>query len=187
MKYPILFIHGFAGGRYEYQPIISFLKKHGNSVCYEFVYEKKFGIASLKKIADELHEFVISNVKEPEIDIVAMSQGGVIARWYIGKYRDKKIRRCITLCSPHHGSLLAYIGIFPGIKDLQPGSPFLKELDSDGAEYYTVYNPLDLMVVPGWSGKMEKAKENKCVYALAHPLTFWNKKTCEFILRVLST
>ena len=187
MNYPILFIHGFAGGKYEYQPIISFLKTHGDPVCYEFFYARKFGQVSISAIGDELHEFIVKHISEPEIDVIAFSQGGVIARWYIAHYQDKKIRKCITLCSPHSGSLVANIGVLPGIKDLQPNSPLLEQLDTKKAEYYAVYNPLDLMVFPGWSAKLACARENKKILALSHQLTFWRKKTLRYILSVLST
>ncbi len=186
MKHPILFIHGFAGGSYEFKPIIRYLKSHDDPVCYEFVYKKKFGQVSLKVIAQELHEFIITHVPEPELDIVAISQGGVIARYYIAHYQDRKIRKCITLCSPHHGSLLAYIGILPGIKELQPHNSFLKKLDVKKAEYYAVYNPADLMVFPGWFAKFREAKENKRVLSLLHPLTFSNQATLKFIYNTLS-
>lgn len=187
MKNPIVFIHGFGGGSYEYKPIIRYLKKHDDPVCYEFCYKKKFGQVSLKVIAQELHEFILAHVTEPELDIVAISQGGVIARYYIAHYQDRKIRKCITLCSPHQGSLLAYIGILPGIKELQPSSSFLKELDVKNAEYYAVYNPADLMVLPGWFAKLREAKENKKVFSLLHPFTFSDRTTLKFIYNTLKT
>lgn len=185
MKNPILFIHGFGGGSYEFNPIIRYLKSYGNPVCYEFHYKKRFGQVSLAVIAQELHEFIIANVPEPEFDIVAISQGGVIARYYIAHYQDRKIRKCITLCTPHRGSLLAYVGIFPGIKELKPSSFLLKELDVRKAEYYAVYNPLDLMVFPGWFAKLKEAKENKRVFSLLHPFTFSNTATLKFIYDTL--
>jgi len=185
MKHPILFIHGFGGSEYEYKPIIKFLKNHGNPNCYRFIYKEKFGQSSIKLIAEHLHEYIVKNVSEAEIDVIALSQGGIIARYYIAHYSDKKINKCITICTPHSGSLVAYLGFLPGMKELRPNSSLLKDLDIDRAEYYAVYNPLDLFVVPGWSAKLEFAKENKKVYSLLHPLTFWNKNTLNFILSIL--
>jgi triacylglycerol lipase len=185
MKNPILFIHGFGGGKYEYQPVIRFLKKHSNPVCYEFVYKDKFGQSSMKLIAEDLHKYIVKNIPEQELDIIGFSQGGIIARYYISHYSDKKINKCITLCTPHSGSLMAYVGFFPGIKELQPNSLLLKDLDTGKAEYYAVYNPLDLFVFPGWHAKFKFAKENKRVFALLHQLTFWNKRTLNFISSVL--
>lgn len=185
MGNPILFIHGFGGGKYEYKPVIKFLKNHSDPVCYEFVYKDKFGQSSIKLIAEHLHKYITENIFEPEIDVIAFSQGGIIARYYISHYSDTKVNKCITLCTPHSGSLMAYLGFFSGIKELQPNSPLLKNLDITKAEYYAVYNPFDLFVFPGWYAKLKFAKENKKVYALLHPLTFWKKKTLNFIISVL--
>ncbi|MDP2630328.1 MAG: hypothetical protein Q8P56_02875 [Candidatus Uhrbacteria bacterium] len=185
MKNPVLFIHGFGGGAFEYEPIIRFLSERGTFKSYQFSYQENLGQVSLRILARQLHEFICSNVSENEIDIIALSQGGIIARLYIAQYDDIRVRKCITLCTPHHGSLLAYFGILPGIKELQPSSILLKELDCTKARYFAVYNPFDLMVVPGWSGYLEEAEENKRVWALFHPLTFFHPKTLRFIERVL--
>lgn len=178
---PIVFIHGFGGGVWEYEPIIRFLSERGDSTPYRFSYQKNLGQVSLKVLAHQLHEFICSTVSEHEIDIVALSQGGIIARLYIALYDDVKVRKCITLCSPHKGSLLACVGIFRGIKELQPSSSLLKQLDRTKARYYAVYNPLDLMVIPGWSGRLDGAVANKPVWAAFHPLTFSHPETLAFI------
>ena len=185
MKYPILFIHGFGGTAQEYSPIIQYLKSFGQVVHYDFSYNEKFGQISLRDIARELNVFVEKNISGKEFDIVALSQGGNIARYYIKHFARGRVRKCVTVCTPHKGSLLAYIGIFPGIRDLQPSSTFLGELDTEHAEYYAVFNPLDLMVFPGWNAKLSCAKENKCVWSLSHPLTFTNRVTHDFILSSL--
>lgn len=185
MKKSVLFIHGFGGGKYEYKPVIKFLKDHGDFVCYEFEYNEKFGLTSLKLIAEKLHKYVSEFVKEPEIYIIGFSQGGIIVRYYIRHFSDKKVKKCITLCTPHKGSLIAsVVGVFPGIKELQPNSQLLKELDTK-TDYYAVYNPLDLMVFPGWRARLDCAKENKMIFSFSHQLTFWRKKTLKYILSIL--
>jgi len=186
MNNPILFIHGFGGGKYEYKPVIKFLNNNGDHKCYEFVYKEKFGQSSLKIIAEHLHKYVAEHIAEPKLDIVAISQGGIIARYYISNYSDKKIDKCVTLCTPHSGSLVAYFGFLPGIKELRPGSQLLKNLDTKKAEYYAVYNPFDLFVFPGWKAKLNCAKENKKIYSALHQFTFWNKRTLNFILSALN-
>lgn len=185
-KNPILFIHGFAGGKSDYQPIITYLKSRGALTWYEFIYTRNIGQVSLRVIAEQLHDFITQNVIEKEIDMIALSQGGVVARYYIKHFDDVNVGRCVTLCTPHRGSLLANIGILPGIKDLQPESALLAELDIQKTEYYAVYNPLDLMVFPGWHARLDGAKQNKCVLSLTHPRTFNNSTTLAFIESVLS-
>ena len=180
LKRPIVFIHGFGGGSYEYQPISRFLQEQGLAPCYEFSYTEKIGQVSLKKIAWQLNAF-LQTLPDHEFDIVALSQGGIIARLAIAYLIGKKIRTCVTVCTPHHGSLLAYVGFLPGIRELRPGSPLFHELDSSRATYYAVWNPLDMMVIPGSSAKFEHAQENKKVVALLHPLTFSHPETIKFL------
>lgn len=186
MKNPILFIHGFGGGRHEYTPVINFLKNNGNYKCYEFVYKEKFGQTSLKTIAEHLHNHIDKHILEQNLDVVAFSQGGIVARYYISHYSDKKIEKCITLCTPHSGSLMAHLGFLPGMRELRPDSELLKNLDTEKTQYYAVYNPLDLFVFPGWYAKLSCAKENKKIYSILHQFTFWNKKTLNFILSTLN-
>jgi triacylglycerol lipase len=184
---PIVLIHGFGGGAYEFKPIIRFLKKNRVIKCYEFTYNQKFGQVSLKSISEEFSAFIKKNVAEKEFYIIGISQGGIIARYYIQNSKDRKIRKCITVCTPHKGSLLAYLSWKPGFLDLRPGSKLLTELNKkkDTTRYFCVYNPLDLMVFPGTNAILDKAAENKRVISLAHPLTFWAKPTLCFILKKL--
>lgn len=182
---PIIFIHGLGGGSYEYKPVINFIEKNLKVKIYEFTYARRFGQVSLNDIARELSEYINNNVKEGQINIIAFSQGGIVARSYITNYSDKKIDKCITVCTPHNGSFFAYFLFLKGIKELRPKSLLLRNLDIHKASYYSVYNPLDLVVFPGISAKFKHAKENKKVFALLHKFTFTNKNTLEFILNVL--
>lgn len=186
---PILFIHGFGGGRYEYKPIIRYLKEKGFSKFYEFTYKERFGTISLDDLAKRISVFSEEKVKEKSIDIIGISQGGIIARNYIQNYNtSKNIKKCITICSPHHGSLSAYLLPLKGSIELRPKSKFLEKIignKSDKTDYYCIYTPFDLMVIPGWSGKLPNAKENKAVYAPLHPLAFWCRSTLDFIYNSL--
>lgn len=186
MRRPIVFIHGFGGGKQEYTPIIRFLTADSTVTCYQFSYDQKFGQISLSLIADKLNEYVSANVSETAFDIVALSQGGIIARSYIARYHDRQIGACVTVCTPHRGSLLARIGILPGIKELAPSSSFLRNLDSEKTAYYAIYNPLDLMVFPGTYARFDSARENKKILTWTHPLTFSHPLTLAYIKRVLA-
>jgi triacylglycerol lipase len=186
---PIVFLHGFGGGRYEFQPIIRFLKKHGFLKFYEFTYVEKFGEVHLTELEKKFSDFIKNNVKEKNIIIIGISQGGIIARIFLGRNKNKIVEKCITLCTPHNGSLSAYLLKRKGFLDLRPNSELLSNLnnsDETKLTFYSVYTPFDLMVFPGWNAKFSKAKENKRVFALLHPLAFWCKPTLRFILKSLN-
>ena len=183
----ILFVHGFAGNRRQYRPIISFLRRHGFTQFYEFSYAQRFGQAPIAEIAHQLDTFVRTQINENKVDCIAISQGGIIARYFIQRYGERKIRRCITLCAPHHGSWMAYLLPWHGVVNLRPASPLLRQLNDadDHTPYYCVWTPFDLMVVPGWSARLRSAVGNHRVWSLAHPLAVRSRASLRFILNCL--
>lgn len=181
---PILFIHGFGGTEEQYQPIIKFLKEKGIKDFYEFNYDNKFGLAPIKELAKELSEFLSKNVKEENINIIAISQGGIIALAYLKYFKNKNVERLFTLCSPHKGSRLAKIMNLPGLIDLRPNSGLLKDLEifveENKINIFSVYTPFDLMVFPGWNARSKYGKK-KIVFAPTHPSAFSWPATTRFI------
>jgi hypothetical protein len=189
----VLFIHGFGGGVYEYRPIQKFLKdKFGDQIAfYEFAYKEKFGQKELGFIADKLTKYIDEKLKDKRFCVIAFSQGGII--WRIYESQNHSLNNCtdkvITICTPHNGSWLAYIfGFFlPGVRDLKPDSLLLQKLNNQktNLKYYSIYNPLDLMVFPGTNAIFDQAVINKRVCDIGHMFTFWNKKTLNFVKEVL--
>lgn len=184
-KIKVIFVHGFGGGRYEYQPLINFLKNY-KIKSYEFLYKERFGQVSLKKIAKQLNEFIRKNVKGKFI-LLGLSQGGIISTYYLEYLNGKKFcEKCIAICTPFYGSNLAYLFSLKGAKELRPKSVFLKKLrekiKKSKVKYYSIWNPLDLAVFPGKNANLEYARKSKKVISILHPKTFWEKETKEFIL-----
>ena len=127
---PILFIHGIVGDSKQYQPAINYLREKGIDNFYQFTYDNRFGLTPIRLIATELAEFIAKNVKEDDINIVAFSQGGIIALSYLKFYKNKNVKKLFTVCTPHKGSALAKIFDLKGLIDLRPKSELLRELDA---------------------------------------------------------
>ncbi|MDD5110740.1 MAG: alpha/beta fold hydrolase [Patescibacteria group bacterium] len=184
----ILLIHGFGADRRQYRPIVRYLRRHGFSQFYEFEYRKKFGQVPIAHLAQQLDDYVRQNIREPHVDCIAISQGGMIARYFIQRHNPRLIRCCITLCTPHHGTLAAHLLPWKGLMDLRPGSPLLRQLNqtADATPYYCVWTPFDLMVIPGWSARLPQAAKNLRVWSLAHPLAFRSRAALRFIAACLT-
>lgn len=180
----VLFIHGFGGDRRQYQPIIRFLRRNNFGRFYEFTYRQNVGQVPIADIAKQLHDFVRSTIHEPSIDCIAISQGGIIARYYIQHYNGSLIRRCVTICTPHQGSWLAYLLPWRGLVDLRPSSDMLRQLreSHDQTAYACVWTPFDCMVLPGWNAKLSGARRTRRVWSLAHPLAMRSRTTLHFVL-----
>ncbi|MCX6722992.1 MAG: hypothetical protein NT094_02870 [Candidatus Staskawiczbacteria bacterium] len=185
---PILFVHGIVGDAKQYQPIIKYLRKKGINNFYEFSYESRIGIHPIKVIAEELADYIKENVKEENINIIAFSQGGIIALAYLKFFKNKDIDKIFTICSPHKGSALAYLLNLPGFIDLRPNSKLLKELEDftqgNKINIYSLYTPLDLVVLPGWNAK-PKHGQTKMVLAPTHTSAFSWPSTMDFIYKNL--
>ncbi|MCA9295896.1 MAG: hypothetical protein KC983_05250, partial [Phycisphaerales bacterium] len=70
-----------------------------------------------------------------EVDVIAVSMGGLVARHCAlprsSDGRRLNIRRLFTISSPHQGAKLAWLGFFdPRAYDMKPGSDFLRRLDA---------------------------------------------------------
>jgi len=190
---PILFVHGIGGNDEQYQPIIKYLKEKGIKDFYEFEYINKFGLAPIKEVAKELAEFIDKNVKEKNINIIAISQGGIIALAYLKFYlpatgKNINVDKLFTICTPHKGSKLAKIADLPGFIDLRPNSALLKELEIFGKEnklnLYSIYTPFDLMVYPGWHARAKYGKR-KIIFAPGHASSLSWKPVMKFIYKNL--
>jgi len=193
---PILFVHGIGGNKKQYQPIIKYLKQKGIKNFYEFEYINKFGLAPIKDASKELAEYIDKNVKEKNINIIAISQGGIIALAYLKFYLPRQVKagkninvdKLFTICSPHKGSKLAKIADLPGFVDLRPNSVLLNELEIFGKEnkinLYSIYTPFDLMVYPGWNARAKYGKR-KIIFAPGHASSLSWKPAIKFIYKNL--
>lgn len=185
---PIVFVHGLNGYTEQYHPIIKFLREKGFEKFYCFSYNNKFGLSSLRIVAHELAEFVDKNITEEKFDIIAFSQGGIIAMDYLKEYKNKKVDKLFTVCTPHRGSKLAKISNLPGIKDLRPKSDLINELEdfakNNHINLYSIYTPFDLMVFPGWNARSKYGKK-KIIFAPTHPSAFSWPATMKFIYKNL--
>jgi pimeloyl-ACP methyl ester carboxylesterase len=96
-----------------------------------------------------------------EVDVVAISMGGLVARWAASDRGDGsrrlRIATLYTLASPHRGAALAdYIGIDEATRQMHAGSAFLERLDDGlGDAGYTVVPYAVLR--DGWVGATNTA------------------------------
>jgi len=103
----IVLVHGF----YRNKTDMSYLETQLNSLGYEtFVANLPTTFGTLKEMVDAL-ALQLESLKEQEISFVAHSMGGLIVREYINAHNELKIKKCIFIATPHHGSQLADIAM----------------------------------------------------------------------------
>jgi triacylglycerol esterase/lipase EstA (alpha/beta hydrolase family) len=106
-----------------------------------------------------------------QVVIVGHSMGGLVARAYLRRWGAAKVRRVITVGTPHQGSVLAHV--FPGrsLAEMRPGNPWLEELGrataAAGPPIVSLWSWHDSMVAPQASSVLERA-ENVALMGIGH-------------------
>lgn len=150
---PLVLVHGLGGNRGCWLPLRAFLRLHGRRRIYAFGYED----GTIEAHAAELKRFIIEVLEatgEPQVEIIAHSLGGIIARWAVQKSGlEGKVRTLITLASPNQGTYAAQYLNTPLTRPLRPASRLLNELNRDdlsrlGMRFVTFSSDRDIYVVP---------------------------------------
>lgn len=110
-----------------------------------------------------------------KFDLVAFSMGGLVSRYYLQKLGGRAhVRRFVTISTPNHGTIWAWLSGRSGVKEMRPGSAMLRELNGEAdqlrpLDYTSIYTPLDLTILPASSSRMAVAR-NVIAWCPLHPL-----------------
>ncbi|CAN5365167.1 hypothetical protein BH11PSE11_BH11PSE11_20870 [soil metagenome] len=167
---PIVFVHGYAGGNYNWDTMASRFTSSGypSSKLYRFSYNSY--LVSNETAASQLRSF-INNVRaangNAQVSVVAHSNGGLVTRWYTAKLGGaSSVRRFVSLGTPHKGSDSAYYCYAPICYEMRPGSSFLNSLGTAGCDR-NLWSPADGTVIPA-SNSQCNAGTNVQVAPVSH-------------------
>lgn len=161
---PVVLIQGFASSSHVLLP----LERHIRRTLRRPVVRVALGgriplhLGDVRASARRVHEAIERIAASPGfefVDVVGHSLGGLVAAYLLKALdRGRRVRRVVTLGSPHHGTPLALLGVlFLGalsraVWQMLPGSPLLRELDAlpvpRGSEIVAVASPGDGVVPP---------------------------------------
>lgn len=138
LSIPILLIHGYGEDAHVFDSWLKWLKiDHITNVkAITFLNDDKCGTVAQ-------HATELANQIHTTVNIVAHSQGGLVARWYIAHSQDK-VANLIMIGTPNHGTEAAYVDLSScagsaGVLDLQPHSDATQSVDkTNQTHYYTI-------------------------------------------------
>ena len=175
---PVLLIHGIKDDARKMEPMARSLRAQGWE-AKTMSFKPSWGQRGLDVLAGQVAQFVDENYAPGEkIDLVAFSMGGLVTRYYLQRLGGlERVQHYVTLSTPHHGTLLAYLIPNAGCRQMRPGSAFLRDLASDAdrlaaLDFTSFWTPLDTIIVPARSSVMPQARNERMVIAL-HPLMVW--------------
>lgn len=160
-KTPIIFVHGLYHNHTGWYLYLRWFRRWGWSHVKAVNLRGKFrSIHEFTRILAEEVEKVMAESQSDQVDLVGHSMGGLVIRSYLTENPARaKIRRVVTLGSPHGGSKLAVLGFGQAAKEMIPGSAFLQSLSQSvqipqGGRFYSIYTIVDNMVLPNESTKL---------------------------------
>ena len=159
---PVLLIHGFFCNRGFWWYIRRGLAARGAGFCETVDLEPPFGdidgyAPALRRAVDRL----ISQSRQPKVALVCHSMGGLAARSLMAADPAfaEKIAMIVTLGTPHHGTVLAWLARGTNIREMRPNSTWLQRLNHQPgptAVYRaSIYSHYDDIVAPQESSRLE--------------------------------
>jgi pimeloyl-ACP methyl ester carboxylesterase len=146
----VVFVHGLGANRAGFLPMQTWLRGCGHRRQIAFRYRSR---GSIEAIALRLKALLDDEVQGGRIDLVTHSMGGLVARVYLQMLGGaRRVDRLVTLGTPHHGSHAASFIPSNLVRQLLPGSSFLRHLNAlpapAGVRALSVVAGRDLLVQP---------------------------------------
>ena len=192
MPRPVLLVPGFLDGPGSFRALARHLRHEGLD-ARPIRLTPRLATCSLHHFAQQLAAEVERAAPEAssEVDLVGFSMGGIVSRLYVQRHGGApRVRRLVTLASPHAGSHVARIMPQEAAREMRPGSALLADLARDAAEAVAsvdvtaLWTPYDLTVLPGASGDWRVGASER-MPVLAHRLMLHDRRVMERVTEVL--
>lgn len=162
---PIILAHGYFANRGYFAALVRGLEARG--VAPIFTPNLASTFTTIERYAEELHahiERIAVGSGQAQVILIAHSMGGLGARAYLCAHGSSRVRKLITIASPHHGTVHARLGAGENAKQMARGSPFLEALREKEGErgpacaVTSIYTTHDNLVAPQDSSVLPWAK-----------------------------
>jgi pimeloyl-ACP methyl ester carboxylesterase len=190
-RHVVLLVPGYAGGKPMMWGTGRYLHKSAG-LEERLCRFSDYGIMKpIPEYATELDAIVKGLGLAPgdRLDLVAFSMGGLVCRYWLEEM-DGRANRLIAVCTPHHGTTKGsgFADTSSSVRDLQPGSDFLKKLNDgsrpEGVGYHSVRLSGDRTIRPGCSALLPGAR-NYEIPGRLHSAALYRKCVWELIRDII--
>jgi len=173
-RIPVVLVHGYFSNRGYFGKLVRSLEARGAGPVFTPCFTSVF--ASIERFAAELQgevERLCAATGAGQVVLVCHSMGGLAARCYLSRHGSSRVRKLVTIASPHDGTVLARFGGGENARQMRRGSAFLAALREreggrgPGCATTSVYSPQDNLVAPPRSSVLPWAR-NVALAGLGH-------------------
>ena len=187
----VLLVHGIADSAASMRMLQERLARDGRE-SVGITLQGGNGSVSLEEMSLQLRDYVRDHFSPAErFDLVGFSMGGLVCRYYVQILGgSQRVDRLVTISTPNHGTLLAFLHGRVACKQMRPGSNFLQKLNGDCTALRDIivisfWTPWDLVILPAKSSRMPVGINRK-IPVLAHPLMILQRRPLDQIAKALS-
>jgi triacylglycerol lipase len=188
-KPPVVVVHGIDGSSRDMARLVRALQADGREVFAPSL-RPNDGSVTIEALSEQLADYIEANVQRRPFDLVGYSMGGIVSRHYLQR-RDgmKHVRKFVTLCSPHHGTITAAFRNKPGAQQMRRRSVFLRDLNADAGSlrkvgFTSLWTPTDLIILPAHSSEVAGAN-NVRMWGIGHVTFILEKRGIRKVIEVL--
>jgi triacylglycerol esterase/lipase EstA (alpha/beta hydrolase family) len=150
---PVILLHGYMMNRTNWLWLGTTLARRGLGPLYGLSYYTPAGIARGAERLARFVEEIAAREGVDRVDIVAHSMGGLVARRYIETEGGaSRVRRLVTIATPHRGTAWARAAVGNARNDLVPGLP--SDADHAGVLYTSIWSRCDNLIIPPDSARL---------------------------------
>jgi triacylglycerol lipase len=156
----LVMLHGYGANRSNFYPLAAYLRLRGIKKILFYNYPSNMGA---EKAAINFKEYLRKHVRGGDIDLIGHSMGGIVARTYLQLLGGpRRVKRCITLGTPHLGTYNAYWIPTKVGNELRPESELIKKLDStransENVQFFSMTAGADNIILPRDSSQYGEA------------------------------
>ncbi|MGY4765462.1 esterase/lipase family protein [Kribbella sp. CWNU-51] len=151
---PILLAHGIIDNHTIFALMRRQLHRRGFSSIHTFSYSPL--TLDVRRTAERMGqeiEAICAASGSDKIHVIGHSLGGLIARYYAQRLGgDERVHTCVTLGTPHQGTMAARLLPWPLVKQVRPDSDLMAELAEPAPDcrtrFVAFYSDVDQLIVP---------------------------------------
>jgi pimeloyl-ACP methyl ester carboxylesterase len=161
---PVLLVHGYFSNRAILRDVALALEAAGQGPVHAVTLDSIFaGIDTVAALLEEEMADLLQATGHARLILVCHSMGGLAARRVMRGRLRERIAKLITVASPHHGTLLARIGVGTNARQMRAGGAWIGRLAGEEAARWpcpvtSIWSVHDNLVVPQETSRLEGAK-----------------------------
>jgi hypothetical protein len=164
-RIPIVMVHGYFSNRGYFGPLVRALEARGVGPIFAPNFAAAF--ATIEVFVEQLGaeiDRIAAATGQPQVILVCHSMGGLAARAYLCAHGSARVKKLITIASPHNGTVHARFGAGPNARQMMQASEFLgvlcKREGEKGPEcgVTSIYSPHDNLVAPQDTSRLPWAR-----------------------------